>query len=467
MISAFGDGKMTARLRAGARAAGILLAFLAVALCGCRSAAQSSAGDLPTMIHHAQERVFPSLVFVKPIRQRVASGERVLQQVFGSGVIISPDGYVVTNSHVANDATEIKCVLFDSEMLPARLVGLDPDTDLALLQIQLPAGHSLLPACEFTDSDMIQPGQFVLALGSPFGFTRSISLGIISCPRRYLDVAPYNLWIQTDAAINPGNSGGPLVDARGKIVGITTLRISQGENIGFAIPSNTVQRVLAELQAKGKVERAYSGIQLEPLRDFLRDVITPGDEGALVGGVEESSPAASAGLRAGDLILSLNGLPVHGTFLEDIPDVRNSFASLPPNTPAKLAVRRGTETVQMSLSPILRQALASEGLELPMWNCSVQEISKFRTPTLAYFAPRGVYILGALGNARASGLRPGDIILSIDHTLIATPDDIQESYRRLSQLDPGRRTALVEVLRSGYRQFIVLDFNRDYKHTAE
>lgn len=458
---------MTARLRAGARAAGILLAFLAVALCGCRSAAQSSAGDLPTMIHHAQERVFPSLVFVKPIRQRVASGERVLQQVFGSGVIISPDGYVVTNSHVANDATEIKCVLFDSEMLPARLVGLDPDTDLALLQIQLPAGHSLLPACEFTDSDMIQPGQFVLALGSPFGFTRSISLGIISCPRRYLDVAPYNLWIQTDAAINPGNSGGPLVDARGKIVGITTLRISQGENIGFAIPSNTVQRVLAELQAKGKVERAYSGIQLEPLRDFLRDVITPGDEGALVGGVEESSPAASAGLRAGDLILSLNGLPVHGTFLEDIPDVRNSFASLPPNTPAKLAVRRGTETVQMSLSPILRQALASEGLELPMWNCSVQEISKFRTPTLAYFAPRGVYILGALGNARASGLRPGDIILSIDHTAIATPADIQESYRFLSRLDPGRRTALVEVLRSGYRQFIVLDFNRDYKHTAE
>jgi serine protease Do len=458
---------MTARLRAGARAAGILLAFLAIALAGCRSAAQSGAGDLPTMIHHAQERVFPSLVFVKPIRQRVASGERVLQQVFGSGVIISPDGYVVTNSHVANDATEIKCVLFDSEMLPARLVGLDPDTDLALLQIQLPSGHSPLPACEFTDSDMIQPGQFVLALGSPFGFNRSISLGIISCPRRYLDVGPYNLWIQTDAAINPGNSGGPLVDARGKIVGITTLRVSQGENIGFAIPSNTVQRVVAELQAKGKVERAYSGIQLEPLRDFLHNVITPGDEGALVGGVEESSPAATAGLQAGDLILTLNGLPVHGTFLEDIPDVRNSFASLPPGTPAKLEVRRGTETIQMSLSPILKQPLASEGLELPMWNCSVQEISKFRTPNLAYFVPRGVYILGALGNARASGLRPGDIILSIDRTPIATPADIQESYRLLSRLDPGRRTALVEVLRSGYRQFIVLDFNRDYKHSAD
>jgi serine protease Do len=275
------------------------------------------------------------------------------------------------------------------------------------------------------------------------------------------------LWIQTDAPINPGNSGGPLVDAHGKIVGITTLRISQGEGIGFAIPSNTVQRVIAELQAKGKVERVYSGMQLLPLKDFLRDVITPGDEGVLVGGVEESSPAASAGLRAGDLILSLNGLPMHGTYLEDIPDVRNSFASLPPDTPATLDVRRGPETLEVSFSPILKQPLASEGLELPMWNCSVQEISKFRTPNLAYFLPRGVYILGALGNARASGLRPGDIVLSIDHAPIATPDDIQESYRRLSRLDTGRRTALVEVLRAGYRQFIVLDFNRDYQHAVE
>jgi serine protease Do len=458
---------MTARLHASARTAGILLAFLAVTICGCRSTVQPGAEDLPTMIHDAQQRVFPSLVFVKPIRQYVGSGERVLLQVFGSGVIISPDGYVVTNSHVAIEATEIKCVLFDSEMLPARLVGLDQDTDLALLQIQLPAGHAPLPACDFTDSNMIQPGQFVLALGSPFGFTRSISLGIISSPRRYLDLAPYNLWIQTDAAINPGNSGGPLVDERGKIVGITTLRISQGENIGFAIPSNTVRRVIAELQAKGKVTRSYCGVELLPLKDFLHDAITPGDEGVLVGGVEGSSPAAGAGLRAGDLILRLNGLPVHGTFLEDIPDVRNSFASLPPDAPAKLEVRRGPETLEVSLSPILKQAVASEGLELPMWNCSVQEISKFRTPNLAYFVPRGVYILGALGNARVSGLRPGDIVLSIDHTPITTTADIQESYRRLSRLDPGRRTTLVEVLRAGYRQFIVLDFNRDYKHTVE
>jgi serine protease Do len=458
---------MTARFRAGARIASILLAFLAIAFTGCRSTTQSSGEDLPTMIHHAQEHVFPSLVYVKPIRQYVASGERRLQQVFGSGVIISPDGYVVTNSHVANEATEIKCVLFDSELLPARLVGLDQDTDLALIQIQLPAGHSPLPVCEFTDSDMIQPGQFVLALGSPFGFTRSISLGIISSPRRYLDVAPYNLWIQTDAAINPGNSGGPLVDARGRIVGITTLRVSRGENIGFAIPSNTVRRVIAQLQAKGKVERSYSGIELEPLKDFLRDVITPGDEGVLVGGVQADSPAASAGLQAGDLILSLNGLPLHGTFQEDIPEVRDSFASRPADTPAKLQVRRGEETIGVSFSPVLKQALASEGLELPMWNCSVQEISKFRTPNLAYFVARGVYVLGALGNARASGLRPGDVILSIDHAPIATPADIQESYRRLSRLDPGRRTALVEVLRSGYRQFVVLDFNRDYKHAAE
>jgi serine protease Do len=446
----------------------LLVGSVCAALAGCGTFAASDS-NLQRMLHNAQTKVFPTLVFLKPIRQQLGSGERIRQQIFGSGVIISPDGLVVTNSHVARDTTEIKCVLFNSELLEARIIGLDLDTDLALLQIELPANHAPLPASRFGDSDKLVPGQFVMAFGSPYGLSRSVSLGIVSSPRRYLDVGQYSTWIQTDTAINPGNSGGPLVDEQGRIVGINTLRLSVGDNIGFAIPSNTVRRIVDELRLHGQVERAYSGIQLQPLRDFVRDNILPGDTGVLVGGVDELSPAATATLKAGDLILKLNGKPLHGVLLEDLPGIRAEFAALKPDAPARIEVKRGVETLDLVLTPILKQSLSSEGLELEMWNCSVQEISKFRTPGLAYFVPRGVYVLGVRdpGNARASGLHAGDILLSVDGESVPGVEAIQEIYRRLSRLDRGRRTALLEIQRGAYLEFIVLDFNRDYKQRGD
>ena len=424
-----------------------------------------SAGDFRAVIQHAQERVFPALVFVKPIKQHLAAGERVRQQTFGSGVIISEDGLIVTNSHVAKDATEIKCVLFSREQLPARVVGLDTDTDLALLQLELPPDHPPLPTVELGDSSRLREGQFVTALGSPFGFTRSISFGVVSCTRRYLDVGLYTLWIQTDAAINPGNSGGPLVNDRGEVVGINTLRTRFGENIGFAIPANTVKRVVAALRESGQVERAYSGIQFQPVKDFMRDTILDYDRGVLVAGVDERSPAAKAGLNAGDLIVECNRKEVAGLYLEDLPEVRCVFASLPPGKPATLKILRGGARLELEMVPTRKQSVDQEGLELEMWNCSAQEISKFRTPGLAYFVPRGVYILGVRrpGNAHASGLRPGDIISVIDNEPVPTLESLHEVYRQLSRLERGRRTVLFEVLRQGYRHYLVLDFNADYK----
>ena len=421
--------------------------------------------DFRSVIRNVQSKVFPALVFVKPITQQLGAGERILQQTFGSGVIISPEGLVVTNSHVAKDATQIKCVLFSEEQLPARVVGLDPETDLALLQLELPAGHVPLPTASFGDSDILREGDFVMAMGSPLGFTRSTSFGIISSTRRYLDVGDYTLWLQTDAAINPGNSGGPLVNDHGQVIGINTLRARSGDNIGFAIPSNMARRVVAALREKGRVERSYSGIQFQPIKDFFRDVILSHDRGVVVAGVDERSPATDAGLAAGDVILECNGEDINGTYLEDLPEVRCLFASLPANKPSTLLIRRNGLELTRELVPVRRHSAQQEGLEMAMWNCSAKEISKFTTPKLAFFAPRGIYILGVRrpGNAYASGFRSGDIALSIDGEPVPTLESLRDIYRKLSRLDRGQRTALFEVMRGGSRVFIVMDFNTDYK----
>ena len=432
---------------------------------GCAGWGKGRPEDFRTVIQRAQQKVFPALVFVKPIKQHLAGGERKRTQTFGSGIIISPDGLVVTNSHVAKDAAEIKCVLYNREQLPAEIVGVDPDTDLALIQLTLPEVHPSLPTISFGDSDTVSEGQFVMALGSPFGFARSISFGIVSSSRRYLSRGPYNLWIQTDAAINPGNSGGPLVNDRGEVIGINTLQAAVAQNIGFAIPANTVKAVIAQLREHGEVPRSYTGIQFQPLKDFLRDVILNHETGVVVAGVDDRSPAIRADLKAGDLILSCNGKELHGVYLEDLPAIRTYFASLSIDEPANLVVQRDSEILTTTVTPSRKASDVSEGIELEMWNCSAQEISTFRTPTLAYFAPKGVYILGVRrpGNAEKSGLRVGDVVLSVNKQPAWNLADLKTLYERLTRLERGKRAALLEIMRAGHRFFMVLDFNTDYK----
>ena len=436
-----------------------------VTVSGCVGLRMGGSDDFQTVIQRAQEKVYPSLVFVKPIKQQLGGGERQRTQTFGSGIIISPDGLVVTNSHVAKDAEEIKCVLFNREQFPAKIVGVDPDTDLALIKLTLPALHPPLPTVSLGDSDRLSEGQFVMALGSPLGFTRSTTLGIVSSRRRYLSRGQYNLWIQTDAAINPGNSGGPLVNDRGEVIGINTLQATVAENIGFAIPSNVVNSVVAQLREHGEVPRSYTGIQFQALKDFLRDVILDYETGVVVGGVDERSPAAAADLKAGDLILSCNGEELQGVYLEDLSAIRTHFASLPIDEPAHLMIQRNGEILTLAVTPSRKPTDDSEGIELEMWNCSAQEISTFRTPSLAYFIPKGVYILGIRrpGNAYKSGLMAGDIILSVNKQPARTLADLQTLYERLTRLERGKRTALLEIMRNGHRLFMVLDFNTDYK----
>ena len=436
---------------------------------GCANLGRSGE-DFRAVIQRAQQQVYPALVFLKPIKQHLTGGERQREQTFGSGVIVSADGLVVTNSHVAKDAAEIKCVLYNREQLPARVVGLDEDTDLALVKLQLPANHPPLKTVRFGDSDRLREGQFVVALGSPLGFSRSITFGMVSCVRRYLEIGQYNLWIQTDAAINPGNSGGPLVDDQGRVIGINTLRVSWGENIGFAIPANVVKRVVDALREHKKVKRSYTGIQFQAIRDFMRDVILDYDRGVVVAGVDERSPAAAAGMKAGDLILDCDGTSADALYLEDLPAIRTRFASLPEGVPVALSVMRDGEKLTLDLTPTVKQVVDTEGVELPDWNCSAQRISQFRTPGLAYFRPEGgVYVLGVRrpGNAYRSGLRSGDVIISINNQSIPDMATLQETYRILSRLERGQRTALLRIMRDGHIRFTVLDFNTDYKALDE
>ena len=444
---------------------GVLAAWLAFPGRGvCAGTAPRTLANLQDVILRAKQRVYPALVHVRPIREEFTRGEKRRLVVIGSGVIISPDGLVVTNSHVAEKAVEIRCVLADKTQVSAKVMGLDPDTDLALLQLQRPAGAPALRFAEFADSDKAEEGDFVLALGSPYGFSRSISQGILSHTRRYIDHRGkhlYSLWIQTDAAINPGNSGGPLVDIDGKVVGITTRKLRSG-GLAFAIPSNTVTRVVAKLKRDGKVVRAWTGIQLQPLRDFSRNTFLEDDKGVLVASIDDGSPAQEASLATGDLLLAVNGREFNALYLEDLPRARRRLADLPPGQPAELRIRRANGLKVLTITPRLKEAAENGSFYAERWDMTVKAISKFESKSLYYFAKEGVYVVGVKRNGAAykAQVRPNDVIVSIDRTPVKTLADVRRVYAGLFKDRAPERKTLFELMRGGYKRWAVVVANR-------
>jgi len=428
--------------------------------------------DFAQVIKSAKRKVFPVIVYLKPIQETFAGGKKAEVETIGSGVVVSRDGYVVTNSHVAQKATQIRAVLFNEKQTTATLVGLDKDTDLALLKLDFDEEDLPLPYAEFGDSSGLEEGNFVMAMGCPLGLTRSISFGVVSNTKRYLGerLSRYTLWIQTDAAINPGNSGGPLVDTEGKIVGINALGTVRSENIGFSIPSNVVQAVIAQLKDFGQVRRAWTGIRFQALKDFESNTFVEGDRGVLAADVEPDSPAAEAGLRARDLILALDGLPVDGVFVEDLPAVRARFAALEPGEEAALTVERNGREVELRLTPIIKGKVEGDDFDCKEWQMTIKEINKFATRQMYYFRKQGVYVQGVknAGNARRSGLAPGDIILTIGDDEIRSLDDARETYEKLNVRPDDERYVLIKVLRSGVPRLVRLDFRkRDSEYEEE
>jgi serine protease Do len=427
----------------------------------------SRAADFRQIIEAAKQRVYPALVFVKPIREEFSAGEQRRQEVFGSGVLISPDGLAVTNHHVIDQAIEIQVVLSDKRQLGAEIVGKDPETDLALLQLKGLAEGERLPYAAFADSEQVEAGDFVMALGSPFGFARSISLGIVSNTERYLGFESryiYNTFIQTDAAINPGNSGGPLVNIDGQIVGINTLAVQAGQGLGFSIPSNVVTDVLERLRTDKHVARAWTGLQLQPLRDFNTNTFVQSDRGVLVRDVEDDSPALAAGAVAGDILLEVNGEPVTAMYVEDVPALRRRLADLTVGQPSKLVVRRGEQQVELQITPVLKGSVDLADFDCKRWNTTVKEFNEFSDPDLFFYEKGGVYIQGvrAPGNAQKAGLRRRDILLKIDGRDVKTVAEVKKIYEELLADTKRPLRVLLEIRRGQFRQPIVLDYKEDF-----
>jgi serine protease Do len=279
------------------------------------------------------------------------------RQSLGSGFIVSSDGYVVTNNHVVGEAAEIVVRLASHAEHRARLVGSDPKTDIALLKIDA-TGLATLP---FGDSDRLQVGEPVMAIGNPFGLEQTVTTGIVSAKERFIGSGPYDDFIQTDASVNPGNSGGPLVDSRGALVGINTAIFSQSGGsvgIGFAIPVNLAKEVLVQLRATGKVTRGYLGVSVAPVSPDVRSARgMDALRGALVAEVVPRSPAASAGLQPGDIITAFQGQPVSTP-----QDLTRRVGGTPPGTRVALQIVRGDakRSVDVTLAE-LREAPGGEG----------------------------------------------------------------------------------------------------------
>ena len=420
--------------------------------------------DFRKIIQRAKDRVFPAVVFLKVLSESHESGKKITHEAFGSGVIVTPKGQVLTNWHVIDKAVEVRALLYDGRGLDVKVVGSDKDTDLGLLQLQVPANGKPLPWAQFGDSTKLREGDFVMAMGAPYGLSRSVSQGIISCTRRFLrGSSQYSLWLQTDAAINPGNSGGPLVDTEGRIIGINAR--AGGENLGFAIPIETVKVIVKQLRDHGKMNWSWTGLQLQPLKDFNKNIYFEGSDGVIAAGTDPESPARRTGIKARDRILRINGHRISAEREEDLPHAHRILGLLPKNEPAKIDVLRDGKTVSLTLTPREKGKVEGEELELPRWDMTVKTINQFDNEDLYFYCKKGVFVYGVKwpGNAQAAGLKRDDILLKIEGQEVKTLEDVKKINAAAIKNVTTKHRVLLTILRNGLMRQLVMDFSRDYE----
>jgi len=380
------------------------------------------------------------------------------ERSLGSGVIVSPDGYILTNEHVIRDATEIVVALSDKRELKAEIVGADPRTDIAVLKLKEKAEN--LPHLPLGDSKTVAVGDIVLAMGNPFGIGQTVTMGIVSATGRGgLNIEDYEDFIQTDAAINPGNSGGPLVNVRGEVIGINTAILSRSgghQGIGFAVPSNMAREVMQQIIEKGRVVRGWLGVSIQPVTPAMAKALKLAEpSGAIVGAVESGSPAARAGLQTGDVIIGVDDEKI-----EDSRQLRLTIARAGPGKKVHLKVVRDGKsmTIPVELGELRErpeEAARRPGQGGPLEGVQVDDL----TPQVArqLGLPRdtfGVVVTQVQPFSRAAeaGLQRGDVIQEVNREAVTNVATFERAIRRA-----GDGPIMLLVNRGGRTFFVVME----------
>jgi len=441
---------------------------------GCRPAAQGDERlayvEVENVIKRARDMVYPAVVRVEARKTEYFRGQKERVGGFGSGVLFDSQGHVLTNYHVAGRAEELSCTLFNKERVKATLVGADPWTDLAVIKLNMDEvrekGFQITWA-PFGDSDAVVEGDTVVAIGSPFGLSRSISFGIISCHDRNLaeardlggglETGMFSTWLQTDAAINPGNSGGPLVNLRGEVIGINTR--GGGNDLGFAVPINVAKNVVAQILDDGKVMRSTIGVQFQALQDLESFLDVSKTEGAVIASIEPDSPAENL-LQPQDILLEYEGRRVAGRYPEELFDLRRLIAETPVGREVTLKIRRGGQTMDVRLTTAELTTVRSDEVNFEKWGFVGQNITKRLATRENLKNTRGVYVTGVRPGEPAHKVRlsQGDVVFQCEQTEIDSVEQLQKVYDEAVKEKKPRilikvwrgQTVKVEVLRIEY-----------------
>ncbi|MFO7982231.1 MAG: DegQ family serine endoprotease [Desulfuromonadales bacterium] len=363
------------------------------------------------------------------------------QRSLGSGFIISRDGFILTNEHVVKGADEVEVRLSDGRTFTATIKGLDPKLDLGLLKIDT---EEDLPVAELGDSEGLKTGEWVMAIGNPFGLDHTVTVGIVSAKGRVIGAGPYDNFIQTDASINPGNSGGPLFNTRGEVVGINTAIVARAQGIGFATPINAAKRVLPQLKEKGEVVRGWLGVSIQEISDELAESFGLDEKrGALVSGVVEGSPAEEAGLKRGDITLSFNGRDI-----EDMTDLPRMVAATDIGEEVELTIfRDGRERTMTATIGKLEEsegqtATGPEPQEQGRLGVNVTELTPQIAERYGIEAKSGLIVtrVAPTGPAAEANLRSGDLIVEMNGKAVESIADFRSI---LTEIEKGQVVRLL------------------------
>ncbi len=413
-------------------------------------------GDMFSGMPPQMERFFEQ--FDPFYEERGSQGH--VQNSLGSGFIISADGYIVTNNHVVEGADKVYVNLEGEDPnkkgMEATIIGRDPDTDLALLKVT-PANP--LPTLNFGDSDALEVGDWVVAIGNPFGLSNTVTAGILSAKGRDIQSGPFDNFLQTDASINPGNSGGPLLNLNGEVIGINTAIVASGQGIGFAIPSNLAASVVADLKDSKRVNRGWLGVTIQDIDENTAKALgLEQNSGALIGSVVPGDPADKAGIKAGDIIVKVGDKPIKNSS-----ELLRSIADHKPGTAVRVELLRNGKTTALDVTLGDRnkntgvsdtvQPDDKSGISLGI---SVRPLSKEDTRGMQ-LAPdtKGLLItqVDQRGLASRYGLRQGDILLSANLTPLESPKDLSKI---LNEEAKKRGALLLHVMRRGEVFFMTI-----------